>query len=198
MGNTAINQPNPVGRPTKYKPEFTEQAFKLSLLGATDKELADFFEVCEDTVNEWKDKYPEFSVSIQEGKIKADYNVAHKLYDKARGAEWFEEQAFKVKKKWYNENGKPEEEERVVTVPVKRAAPPDTQAISLWLRNRQGGKWRDNQHVEVNNTGSIVHISADLSGLFGLIKDVTARRSGDAIQGDVPDRSLLPAPIRPE
>lgn len=33
-----------IGRPTKYRPEFAEQARKLCLLGATDKELADFFE----------------------------------------------------------------------------------------------------------------------------------------------------------
>jgi hypothetical protein len=31
------------GRPTKYKEEYNEQAYKLCLLGATDKELADFF-----------------------------------------------------------------------------------------------------------------------------------------------------------
>lgn len=33
------------GRPTKYKKEYDDQAFKLCLLGATDKEIADFFEV---------------------------------------------------------------------------------------------------------------------------------------------------------
>lgn len=33
------------GRPTLFKPEYIEQAKKLALLGATDKELADFFEV---------------------------------------------------------------------------------------------------------------------------------------------------------
>lgn len=191
-------QSNPVGRPTKYKSQYVEQVFKLSLLGATDREVADFFEVCEDTIHTWKLEYPEFSESIQSGKVKADYNVAHKLYDKALGAEWIEEQAFKVKKKWYNENGKPEEEESVVTVPVKRAAPPDTQAMSLWLRNRQSGKWRDNQHVEVNNTGSIMHITADLSGLFGLIKDVTSRDSDIEIQGDVPGGPILPASVRTE
>jgi hypothetical protein len=34
-----------VGRPSKYQPEFAEQALKLCRLGATDKELADFFQV---------------------------------------------------------------------------------------------------------------------------------------------------------
>lgn len=35
----------PGGRPTKYKPEYVEQSAKLCALGATDMELADFFEV---------------------------------------------------------------------------------------------------------------------------------------------------------
>jgi hypothetical protein len=42
------------GRPTKYQPEFAEQAYKLCLLGATDPEMADFFEVCVATVQNWK------------------------------------------------------------------------------------------------------------------------------------------------
>lgn len=33
------------GRPTRYKAEYAQQAYKLCLLGATDKELADFFHV---------------------------------------------------------------------------------------------------------------------------------------------------------
>jgi hypothetical protein len=36
------------GRPTKYKSEYPEQTFKLCLLGATDKEIANIFEVNED------------------------------------------------------------------------------------------------------------------------------------------------------
>ena len=42
------------GRPTKYKDEYCEQAYKLCLLGATDKEMADFFQVSLSTLNLWK------------------------------------------------------------------------------------------------------------------------------------------------
>ena len=135
------NQANPVGRPTSYLPTYNDQAYKLALLGATDKEIADFFDVCEATVNNWKIEHPEFLESIKDGKTKADYSVAHKLYDKAIGAEWIEEQAFKLKESHYDENGKKCEEEKVVIVPVKRAAPPDTKAIEIWLRNRSA-KWK--------------------------------------------------------
>ena len=39
------------GRPTKYKEEYAEQAYKLCLLGAKDKEMADFFQVSLSTLN---------------------------------------------------------------------------------------------------------------------------------------------------
>lgn len=71
------------GRPTKYEAEFAEQARKLSLLGATDEELADFFDVNVATLNRWKKSHPEFCASIKEGKRVADAEVAHSLYQRA-------------------------------------------------------------------------------------------------------------------
>ena len=40
------------GRPTKFKPEFVEQARKLAQLGATDREVADFFDLMP-TEDDW-------------------------------------------------------------------------------------------------------------------------------------------------
>jgi hypothetical protein len=45
---------NKVRRPTKYKSEYVQDVEKLCKLGATDKDLADFFSVNEGTINEWK------------------------------------------------------------------------------------------------------------------------------------------------
>jgi hypothetical protein len=55
----------PVGRPSKYKPEYCDQVEKLCKLGATDKDIADFFEVEESTINNWKVEHPEFMESIK-------------------------------------------------------------------------------------------------------------------------------------
>ncbi|MDR1182443.1 MAG: helix-turn-helix domain-containing protein [Bacteroidales bacterium] len=71
------------GRPTKYKPEYSEQAFKLCLLGLIDREIAKYFEVSESTFNGWKLEYPEFSESLKKGKVQADANVAASLYKQA-------------------------------------------------------------------------------------------------------------------
>lgn len=131
------------GRPTDYRPSYVEDVFKLSLLGATDKEVADFFDVAESTINKWKLDFPEFSESMRAGKLKADTEVAKKLYDKANGAEWIEDFATKCKTTTYENGKKVLETEEIQVTPIRKAAPPDTQAISLWLRNRQGQKWRD-------------------------------------------------------
>lgn len=63
------------GRKSAYQKEYANQALKLCLLGATDKELADFFSVSEQTLNKWKKDYPEFLESLKKGKNIADANV---------------------------------------------------------------------------------------------------------------------------
>lgn len=57
------------GRKSEYRIEFSDQALKLCLLGATDKELAEFFSVSEQTLNKWKKDYPEFLESLKKERI---------------------------------------------------------------------------------------------------------------------------------
>src|SRR5690554_6353077 len=73
------------GRTSKYQPEFADQALKLCRLGATDKDLADFFGVSEKTINTWKDSHPEFLQSLKEGKAEADAKVEQALFARATG-----------------------------------------------------------------------------------------------------------------
>ena len=123
------------GRPTKYKKEYCEQAYKLCLLGATDAELADFFEVTESTLNLWKKNHKEFSESLKKGKVVADAEVANKLYKKAVG---YEQEAVKI----FQFQG------QEVIVPYIEKYQPDATSAIFWLKNRQRDKWRDKQEVE--------------------------------------------------
>lgn len=125
----------PAGRPTDYHADYPEQVRKLCLLGATDPEIADFFEVCVATVHNWKNNHPEFLDAIRAGKTQADAQIASKLYSRAEGARWEEQQAIKVKTGQYTEE--------VVTVSLQREAPPDTAAAIFWLKNRRRGDWMD-------------------------------------------------------
>ena len=60
------------GRPSLYKPEFAEQAFELCLAGATNRDLADTFEVGHSTIDNWLQKQPEFAQSVRRGRALAD------------------------------------------------------------------------------------------------------------------------------
>ena len=129
------------GHPTPYKKDYSEQAYKLCLLGFTDKELAVFFDVCEATINNWKKANPEFLESIRKGKALTDADVALSLRKRAEGMKI-------VKTKKIVMNGK-----QTGAIEVKEEdVPPDTRACEFWLRNRQGGLWADKQHVVLEDT----------------------------------------------
>lgn len=127
------------GRPSKYRPEFAAQALKLCRLGATDKELADFFEVNEDTIYEWKKVHIEFSEALKGGKAAADAEVADKLFKRATG---YEHDAVKIVA---NANTG---QEHIVNYTERYA--PDTTAAIFWLKNRRPDLWRDKTEQQVN------------------------------------------------
>ena len=130
------------GRPTKFKEEYIELVYKLCLLGATDKEMADILGVTEQTFNNWKIDYPRLFESIKEGKEAADANVANRLYQRAMGYQHPEDKIF-------NDNGEP------LIVPTVKHYPPDPTAAIFWLKNRQPQKWRDKQEIDTNISGGI-------------------------------------------
>lgn len=130
----------PFGRPTKYQPEYVEQAYKLCLLGATDPEIADFFGTCVKTLYNWRDEYPDFLQAIHDGKLKADAEVAYKLHGRATGFEWEEEQIVKLKTGQFSE--------KYEIVKINKVVPPDTSAAIMWLTNRQKGLWRNTQSLQ--------------------------------------------------
>lgn len=141
------------GRPTLYKDEYAEKAFKLCLLGANDKQIADFFEVSEDTVNEWKKIHPQFSESLKRGKDEADAVIAQSLYHRAKGY-------YHPEDKIFNDDG------QAMVVPTIKHYPPDTTACIFWLKNRQKAAWRDKVETEITGKDGadlniIVKISDD-------------------------------------
>lgn len=128
------------GRDTKYRTEFNEQARKLCLLGFIDKELADFFGVCEKTLNNWKQQFPAFLQSIEAGKERADAEVADSLYRRATGENVIVERAFK-------------DGEKFEIVKLTQFVPGEVTAQRLWLLNRRKGNWRDK--VETEHSGNV-------------------------------------------
>lgn len=126
---------NKGGRPTDYRPEYAKQAYRLCLLGATDEQLGEAFDVSKVTINAWKKKHPKFLNSLKEGKMIADAEVAEKLFERAKGYEHPEDKIFCT-------------DGAVTTVKTTKHYPPDTAAAFIWLKNRAG--WTDKSEVNHN------------------------------------------------
>lgn len=118
------------GRPSSYKDTYPKQAEKLCLLGATDPEIADFFEVSLSTIANWKVSHQEFLHALKSGKSLSDERVERSLYHKAIGYTF---EAVKIMAVAGD----------VRVVPYTEHIPPDTTACIFWLKNRRQQQWRD-------------------------------------------------------
>jgi hypothetical protein len=130
------------GRPTSYRKEFCKQAEKLCELGATDRELAEFFGVTERTVYRWQIEHEEFCQSLKAGKDSADERVERSLYRRAVGYSF---DSVKIMQDKGNE----------LIVPFVEHVPPDVTACIFWLKNRRSKDWRDKREVTGTDGGPI-------------------------------------------
>jgi hypothetical protein len=128
---------NPGGRPSKYRPEFVDQARKLAELGLTDHEIADFFQVSRMSLHKWRGEYPEFRDAMKAGKEPADDRVEQSLFHRAVGYTFASEKIFL-----------PAQSSEALRVPITEHVPPDTTACIFWLKNRQPTLWRDRSQHE--------------------------------------------------
>lgn len=129
-----------MSRPSKFKPEFVGQAEKLCKLGATDLELADFFEIDVRTLYRWKGDNEEFCQALKVGKDVADERVERSLFARANGYEHDEVDIRVI-------GG------GIVQTPIRKFYPPDTTACIFWLKNRKPEGWREK--MDVAHSGAI-------------------------------------------
>ena len=124
------------GRPSLFKPEYVEQARKLCMLGHTDLEIAQFFDVTDRCFYKWKAQYPELVQALNIGKEVADQRVERSLYERAVGYSY---EAVKI--------FMPANRAKSVYAPFIEHVPPDVAACISWLKNRDPRRWRDVQNV---------------------------------------------------
>jgi hypothetical protein len=127
---------HPGGRPSAYKAEFAQIAYRHCLLGATDKDLAAAFDVSESTLNLWKQKFLKFSESLKKGKADADATIAESLFHRAKG---YSHKAVKIM----------QHEGVAFDHEYTEHYPPDTAACIFWLKNRRPDQFRNNPEVAV-------------------------------------------------
>lgn len=110
-----------------YRADHAEQARKLCLLlGATDEELARFFDVPVETLRRWLAEVPAFATAVKAGRALADAEVADRLYRRAIGYSHDAVRVFADR-----------------TVDYVEHYPADTTACIFWLKSRQPAKWHD-------------------------------------------------------
>ncbi|WP_341325928.1 hypothetical protein [Methylotuvimicrobium sp. KM2] len=133
----------------KKRPEYTKewdaQAFRLSLLGLDNTQLAAYFEISRATLQRYCKAHPTFGEAIESGKLRADSKVAEGLFKRATG---FETREVKTKMV-LDESGNEMISEIIETV---SEIPPDSKAAMQWLNNRQSKYWRPrvNPPQEIN------------------------------------------------
>lgn len=123
-----------MARPSKFKPEYVDQAKKLAAMGLTDAEVAEFFGVNERTLYNWKAEYPAFAKALKLGKKAPDDRVAASLYKRAIGYEFKSEKVFQ-------HNGS------IVRAKTREHVPGSVTAAIFWLKNRAG--WKDVSRQEL-------------------------------------------------
>jgi len=147
MAKKETPQKNKGGRPKLYKEEYIEQVYKLCKLGSTDKDIADFFNVTETTINNWKDSEPKFFESLKRGKDAFDtIKVEGALKHRAIGYEHNETKVFC-------------QDGQIITHEVVKHYPPDTGAAAFWLKNRDPERWRDKQEIDHTTKGDKINLT---------------------------------------
>jgi hypothetical protein len=94
------------------------------------------FGITEQAITLWKNQYPEFLASLNDGKTPFDANVAASMGQRALGYSYQAERVLAL-------NGVAE------TVSWREHVPADVNAGFRWLYNRQPEKWRDRRNLNV-------------------------------------------------
>lgn len=126
-----------MGRPSEYDPAYVTKVLEMAERGATDVEIADYFDVSVRTLYRWKAEHEDFRQALKIAKDVADERVERSLYQRALG---FECEAVKI---FCSKDGE------VTKVPYREIVAPDTTACIFWLKNRKREEWRDKVETEV-------------------------------------------------
>jgi hypothetical protein len=129
-------KPKKTGRPSKFDSINTNQLKKLVLKGFTDVEIADFFGITRQTLDNYKKQKPEFFASLKEWKLEADDKVERALFESACGYRTT------YKKNMVVSDGK-DMGSHIEKVTEEVAFPPNATSCIFWLKNRKPEQYRE-------------------------------------------------------
>lgn len=156
-----------VGRPPEYKEEYAKQAYKLCLLGSTDEQLANFFEVSVRTINNWKRWHPEFLHALKSGKTMANAEIAHSLFMRARGMSL----PFTHVSTYQG---------KVTLTELVEHHPPDVAAAKFFLANRDRDNWQFDPEPPPVDPGSLFPSEAEQEAIYQQSREASRKRAENA------------------
>jgi len=116
---------------SEYQDIFAAHVYKLLNLGVDNKGIAQFLEVSEDLLNEWRNTIPDIFEAFKQGEKNQNDQVTASLFKRAVGFSYME-------KSTEVSNGMFKEKTTLKTVL------PETNAAKFWLLNREPEKWKEN------------------------------------------------------
>jgi hypothetical protein len=133
------------GRKSAFKEKIKPNLKKIKKWleqGYLDLEICKNLNISRSTYYKYAAENSELKYLIKQSKEAVDREVEQALHRRATGYE-YEEQV--------NESSfSPKHGESTTTRTVKKKMAPDPTSMIFWLKNRQPGKWRDKQEVDMN------------------------------------------------
>jgi hypothetical protein len=159
---------NPTGRGRKgyWQPYMADLTYKLCLLGKTNAELGYFLGVSEGVIEKWYQNNPEFQDACKRGRVIADMEISHSLYELGKGYSHPQDIIISNRVIEYDEKGKPARSYvEPLVVKTTKHYPPDYAACVKWLSTRQKAIWNDTQNVNIslNQQINITQIAEELA-----------------------------------
>lgn len=135
----------------RYRPEYDDLARRSGLLGYTQAEFGALIGLSESTIHKWMQERPGFARAWHEGAVVSNGLVAEALFIRACG--------FTKRRKTVRiaEDGT-----EVVTAVEETYYPPDTQAITFYLKNRERFKWRDGRDLNIHDWSKLTESELEL------------------------------------
>lgn len=142
-----IQEPLQKRRYGSYQPWMIKEAQELvGKLGARNVDLAEFFGVCEATIDNWIQRKREFNIAVRKGRLEAQLKVSQALYHKAIGYSHPDVHISNYKGE-------------ITVTDITKHYPPDAYAAHKYLTIMFRDVWADVSNMNVNHqhSGEITH-----------------------------------------
>ena len=130
---------------------------------------------------DWKKKYTKISEALKKGREISDYIIENALFQRAKGYTATVKKAIKVKKPYYDDEGRRIDEESVEIVEEEMHVPGDVTAQIFYLKNRKPSNWKDKPEGERFND-AIQEMLKGLNQMNSIVTQPAPNRNIDDLE----------------